>query len=231
MPKLEPLEHQGDVRWADMFKGYLGDTGEMIPKLRELGYQVDTAHSLVHTGREYEDAVPILTTWLTKAKNRGYKEDIVRSLSVPWAHAAVPVLFHELDTAGPDPHEEGKGVGGYRWATGNALDVLYDDANYEDYKRRVEDKKYGISRGPLLEGLARTKTHQEEVAQIALNWLAEGDPFLLSCAFDTIKRLKYVAAKDVVQRYLDHQNSSIRGFAKSAYKVLENAEKRQKSST
>lgn len=58
------------------------------PVVRELvasGFKVQSVGELRQSGAEYPTAVPILVRWLPRIENEQVKEDIVRTLSVPWA--------------------------------------------------------------------------------------------------------------------------------------------------
>ena len=69
------------------------------PVLKELGargFRVNTIGELRQSNAEYRAAVPILLHWLSRISDPQVKEDIVRTLSVPWAKpAAAPAVVRK----------------------------------------------------------------------------------------------------------------------------------------
>ena len=76
-------------------------------------------YELRHSGTKYKSAIPVLLRWLPKVAYSSLKEDIIRTLSVPWAKPeATPILLEEFKNI-----EDPTGTG-LRWVIGNALEVL-----------------------------------------------------------------------------------------------------------
>jgi hypothetical protein len=126
----------------------------IVADLNRAGYEVQTIDELRHSGKRYSDAVPILLKWL-EASSLDVKEDIVRTLSVPWARPAASQAmvdeFRRLPLAS-DP--TGTGV---RWAIGNALEVLADQSIIEEMMSIATDSRYGVARQMVVLGLARPR--------------------------------------------------------------------------
>ena len=95
----------------------------VLKELRARGFLVNTIGELRQSKTEYRAAVPILLHWLPRISDPQVNEDIVRTLSVPWAKpAAAPALIEEFRKA------EGDEI---RWAIANGLAVTADDAVFE----------------------------------------------------------------------------------------------------
>ncbi|TLY64525.1 MAG: HEAT repeat domain-containing protein [Gammaproteobacteria bacterium] len=113
----------------------------MLKELGARGFRVNTIGELRQSNAEYRAAVPILLHWLSRISDPQVKEDIVRTLSVPWAKpAAAPALIEEFRKA-----ESGE----IRWAIANGLAVIADDAVFEELAELVYDKGYGKAREML----------------------------------------------------------------------------------
>lgn len=142
---------------ADMHAGRYGDelivrrnrrdAAPVIADLRAAGYEVEWISNLRGLGVKYHSAVPILIGWLPRIDNRDILEDMVRTLSVPWAkpEAARPLieLFERSDDAM------------LRWAIANGLDVVADDAVYDDLLRLFADPASDRARQMLALALGR----------------------------------------------------------------------------
>jgi hypothetical protein len=90
------------------------------PIVRELataGYEVTSVGDVRHLGKSWETALPILLRWLPLTTNAVVKEEIVRSLSVPWiGRRATAQLIKEFKSSAQDES--------LAWALGNALSIV-----------------------------------------------------------------------------------------------------------
>ncbi|WP_133412093.1 HEAT repeat domain-containing protein [Vallicoccus soli] len=104
----------------------------------------------------YEEAIPVLLAWLPRTTDLGQREEIVRCLTVRWARSdALGPLLREFETLPLAPATAR--TENLRWAVGNALEVLWDDARYSDLVRLANDERFGAAREMLVLGFARSK--------------------------------------------------------------------------
>lgn len=93
----------------------------VLEDLESVGYPVSSVAELRNSGVRYREAVPVLLRWLAKVATDSEREEIVRTLSVPWAKEALGPLISQF-AAEPIPSSpQGELV---RWAVGNALEVF-----------------------------------------------------------------------------------------------------------
>ncbi len=126
--------------------------GPILARLSEVGYEVGSLADLRHSGIRYRDAIPILIGSLSQTQDTRTLEQVVRALSVPWAkpQATAPLidLFHRIED--PNPL-------GLRWTVGNALDITWDDAHFNELVALARDRQYGRAREMIVLGMARSK--------------------------------------------------------------------------
>jgi hypothetical protein len=207
-------EHKEKLRQHDILKGhhaaeYRKAAGPLLEELIALGYAVNTVGELRSAGREYRDAVPVLVRWLPRVGNRYVKEDIVRTLSVPWARdeAAGPLLEEFRRTADQ----------ALRWIIANALEVLADDAALEDIVALVKDKANGKAREMLVVALGNMRA---KAARELLMALLE-DEQLVGHAIKGVAKLRMKEAVPRLQELAQHPIAWIRNEAKAALQLME----------
>jgi len=174
----------------------------VLQDLRDIGYEVETIGELVEkeypARGPYKDAVPILMKWLPKVEYDALKEDIVRTLSVPWAKDAAPFLVSEFRCAG-----EGRGL---RWVVGNALSVVATPAIFPDLVQLVRNREYGKDREMLALALAKVKT--KESVDVLVELLEDED--LSGHALAALAKLKAAVPRKLVERFADHPKAWVR---------------------
>ncbi|MDZ8171639.1 HEAT repeat domain-containing protein [Microbacterium xanthum] len=139
------------------------EEGDILQDLAALGYAVDSLSSLRMSGVNYRDAVPVLLEHLRKVQDTKVKGEVVRALSVPWARpAATPVLIDEFRHA-----EDATGLG-LRWTVGNALEVVWDDAFYDELVELASDTSFGRAREMIVLGLTRSKNAAADAVLVEL---------------------------------------------------------------
>lgn len=142
-------------------------------ELHEAGYDVASIDELRESGVRYEDAVPILVSWLRRVDDDPtYQEFVVRALSVPWARKVATEPMLRLFREGPQrtPAEQGRA-----WAVGNALKVLATDSDFAEMARLAAEPKYGRARQMLVLWLGATKKHKSEAVDILIDLLDDPD--------------------------------------------------------
>lgn len=174
--------------------------------LAAVGFDVAAVRELRLLGRPYPEAVPVLVRWLPLVKYDALKEDIVRTLSVPWARDATSLLLDEFRRADRTTET------GLRWAIGAAIEVHATDAIADEMIELATDRRYGRAREMIVLGLG--KLSDARVADVALNLL--GDDEVLGHAIKVLARLRARNARTQIERLLDDPRSWIRKEAKRA---------------
>ena len=183
---------------------YLAAAQPVLEELRAMGYQVESIGDLRRPPvRKYPEAVPVLVRWLPRVSDHSVKEDIVRTLSVPWARAAVPALLEEFHQVSDDA---------LRWVVGNALEVLANDSLFDDLARIACDRRYGTARGMVVVGLGRLR--DPRVVPIMIGLL--GDDDVAVSAMIALGQLKEHSARPLVEKFLTHPDPWVRQEAKKA---------------
>ena len=142
----------------------------LLTDLASAGYQVGTVSELRTSGTSYRDAIPVLMKWLPRTESSKEKEQIVRALSVPWARTAALGPLIEEFRASPVPGDPQHEL--LRWAVGNGIEVLWDDAWFGELVALARDERFGKAREMVVLGLGRSK--RSEAGAVLIELL--GDP-------------------------------------------------------
>lgn len=181
--------------------------GPILTRLRDVGYEVDSLADLRHSGVRYRKAVPILVGALFGATDKKTQMEVVRALTVPWAspEATPPLIkkFKEVDD------ETGPGL---RWAIGNALDVTWNDDEFDDLVQIARNPAYGRSREMVVLGLGRSR--RVEAAEILIELLE--DPEVSGHAVKALRKIRTAAARPGLERMLNDSRGWVRNEAKRA---------------
>jgi len=203
-PAFLERRRQKEAELKAKHERYLAAAEPVLQELRALGYQVESIGDLRRPPvYKYPDAVPVLVRWLPRISDPSVKEDIIRTLSVPWARAAVPTLLEEFERVSDDA---------LRWVVGNALEVLADDTLFEDLASIARDRRYGSARAMVVVGFGRLKDPRAIPILIAL---LEDDDVAVS-AMIALGKLKERSARPLVEKFLTHPDSWVRQEAKKA---------------
>lgn len=187
------------------------EEGPILAELVEAGYDVGSLAELRHSGVRYRKAVPIMTAALSGTADAKTLMELVRALSVPWAKpdATGPLveLFRRV--------EDSTGLG-LRWAVGNALDVTWDDARFDDLVGLVRDRSYGRAREMVVLGLGRSK--RPEAGDVLIELL--DDLVVSGHAVKALRKLKVPGARAGLERMLDDDRAWVRKEAQRALAAL-----------
>jgi hypothetical protein len=183
-----------------------------VDDLAKVGLAVEGPWDVVNTRQSYRAAVPVLLDWLGRVdaevsgpERAGFREALVRSLAVKEARGrAGPALVREFRRRGVSSE--------YRWAVGNALEVVADDALYDDVAELAGDPSYGRDRQMVVLALARTKDPR---AVEVLIRLVEDDS-VVGHALMALGRLKAARARTTIEGCLNHPQPWVRREAKKA---------------
>jgi hypothetical protein len=179
----------------------------VVNELRKAGFSVDSIDELRRSGAPYKDAVPVLLRWLPVISDLAVKESIVRALSVPWAGtaAARPLLDEFLGT-----HNES--LANLKWAIGNALEIVADDAVFNEIAGLVQDKRHGKSRQMLAAALGNMKNP----AAVGLLISLLDDEEIAGHAIIGLGKLRARNARTNIEPFLGHPKAWVRQEARKA---------------
>lgn len=177
----------------------------IVKDLADLGYNVQTLAELRHLGKEWKTALPTLLRWLPLMHDEDIKEEIVRSLSVPWiGKEATAQLIEEFRNAPLDSS--------LAWAIGNALSIVNVRGFEKEILALCREPKYRTARQMLV--FALNRLHSAEAEQTALDLLADEDVKLH--AISALKKMKSKRALVELERLLTDKRSVIRREARKA---------------
>lgn len=186
-------------RYQVAARGVLADLGAA-------GFEVESIADLVRSGTTYAEAVPILVRWLRKVEDPWVKEDIVRTLSVPWATDAASTLIAEFE------HVEDPTGTGLRWTIGNALEVLARDEIAEQMISLARKPEYGVARQMVVLGLG--KLTDPRVVPILIDLLEDED--VMGHAVMALGKLRATEARKEIALLLSHPKPWVRKESRRA---------------
>lgn len=190
----------------------------VVAELVDAGLPVESVWDLFNKRLNYRDAIPILLEWLPKISNQGAKEGIVRALSVKWAKPdAAPLLVREFHRV------EDPGGSSLRWAIGNALEVVADDAVFEGLVEIVRDRSHGKAREMVAAALGNMKNPR--AVEVLIELLEDEE--VIGHAIMGLGKLKARAARAAIERFLGHPKTWVRKEAKKAIARIDKAGSRR----
>ncbi|MBF4562869.1 hypothetical protein ITJ43_12060 [Microbacterium sp. VKM Ac-2870] len=154
-------------------------------------------------------AIPVLVDALERETDDRKAQEIVRALSVPWAKpVAIPALIRFFRRASAPTNL------GARWATGSALEIIWDDAYFDELVELATDVRYGRGREMIVLGFAKSK--HPEANQVLLGLLADRD--VNGHAVSALRKRKVRLPASVLGGLVHDDRTWVR---KEAQKVLE----------
>jgi HEAT repeat protein len=186
----------------------------IINDLNKLGISVSSLTELPALSVTDDRYIPILLDWLPRTPDVDIKEGIVRALTVPQARrVAAPTLIREFLRAP-------SGESALKWAIGNALAVLSDEAVLSDVINILRDRTHGSSREMFAVSLGNMKT--QKAVELAVETLLEllDDPDLTGHAIMALGKLKAAVALPALERLLNHPKAWVRKEAASAIRKI-----------
>jgi hypothetical protein len=192
-----------------MTDSYAAGIGLVLADLKRLGFHVKDLAQLRRCG-EYRAAIPVLMKWLAAVASEELKEDIVRTLSMPWAGSDVAKgLIEEFKTSNNFM---------LKWAIGNGLSFVADDSVAGEILELVRDRRHGRSREMLVVALSRLKDPRaREIARSLLK-----DDEVQGHAVIALRKLRAVEALQDIAKLADHPKSWIRAEVRKTLEVLRN---------
>ena len=178
----------------------------LLKELEELGFKVSAVAELPQKKLSYEKAIPTLLKWLPCGAHPKLKEGIVRALSVPFAKPkAAPVLIEEFRRAST-------GQQALKWAIGNALEVIADDAVFDDVVSLVRDRTHGKAREMLAVSLGNMS--DPRAIDVLLELLKDED--VAGHAIMDLGKLGPSRSRAAIERFLADPKAWVRKEAKKA---------------
>jgi HEAT repeat protein len=144
------------------------DTQPLLIDLAAAGINVTSLEEIRRGGNRYSAALPVLLRWLPRIDNYFVKESIVRCLTGPWAAGdqTATSLIKEFDHA---PISEFN----FRWAVGNAVEVIADASVVGDLLRISADRAQGRARQMFVQALA--KVGSDQVVDLLISLLSDDE--------------------------------------------------------
>lgn len=194
----------------------------VLEDLEKIGVIVDTISDICKLNQSYyKKAVPILLKWLKKIEDEDIKEEIVRTLSMPWAKpiAAKPFIEEFIDA----PNEA---LSSLKWAIGNGLSIVADDSVFEEIVNLVKNKKHGKSREMLAVALGNMSTPQ--AISVLIDLLKDEE--VAGHAIMGLRKLNAIKARPFLDSFLNHPKLWIRNQAKKTITKFDKIESKQHGS-
>lgn len=205
-------KQQEDERRRNL-ESYRTAARDVLADLAAAGFEVEAIGDLRRLGTPYPQAVPVLLHWLPRVRDAAVKEDIVRTLSVPWATDAASLLVSAFEQA-----EDPTGTG-LRWAIGNALEVLANDGIADELIRLATDRRFGKAREMVVLGLG--KLRDARVTDVLLNLLSDDE--VVGHAVMALGKLRAKTARSRIEPLLNHPKPWVRKEAKKALASIDKA--------
>lgn len=205
---MDELERRREQSIAE----YLAVASPVLDDLRDVGFDVVSIGELSGKRLNYERAIPVLLRWLPRIDDRRVKEDIVRALSVKWARptAAAPLIeeFRRVED------ETGLGL---KWAVGSALEVVADDAVFEDLVHLVQHRRHGRAREMIAVALGNMK--DPRAVDVLIELL--NDDEVAGHALMGLRKLGAKKARPYIEPFLNHPRTWWRNEAKRALQKID----------
>lgn len=210
-PAFKARQERFAAEEANNRRDYQRAAEPVLSELAALGYNIAAIGDLRSAKVKYDTAVPVLVRWLPRVDDRYVKEDIVRTLSVPWAKAALPTLIEQYRTV-----EDESGLG-LRWAIGNALEVLADDTVFDDVVSLARDRRYGRAREMVVAALGNMRDSRA----VALLLELITDDSVAGFAAMGLGKLRAREGRSAVAQLLEHPKPWVRQEAAKALKRID----------
>ncbi|GGK75602.1 HEAT repeat domain-containing protein [Mangrovihabitans endophyticus] len=220
-------EIAADPLVADRTRLYATAASPLLTELAAAGFPGLTEVGQLRGHGDYRSAVPVLVRWLPRVRYLLLAEDIVRTLSVPFARkAAYPTLLAmfrdppELtDPMRPETSEPPQDH--LRTVIGDALATFAGPATADDLLGLVETEAYGDTRAFVV--LALPKTKDSRVPGVLMGLL--GQPSVAAFAVQALGRLRCTQARDDIAGLLDNPDENVREQARKALKRIDQADR------
>lgn len=194
----------------------------LLNTLASHGFHVEAVGELIRNHleayRKHANViVPLLLEWLPQITYDALREDIIRTLTIPWAKSAAKPLIKEFRRTS-DSNEQ--------WVIGNALEVIADDSVFQDIIDIVTNKRYGNSRTMVVLALGNMKNpeNKEKAIDVLIKLLDDED--VIGHGLIALRKLNALKTKSKIEQFLSHPTTWIRNEAKKAVAKFEKIERK-----
>lgn len=183
------------------------DKIKLLQEIREKDIEINNINDLIKINEKYKDLVPILLKFLNEVDDLNDKEFLVRCLGVKGFSEASKVLIQEF--------YQSESVT-YKWAIGNTLSIISDAETIPELLIIAQDKKHGISRQMIVNGLGVFKT--DEIKATLINLLSDEE--VVGHAIDGLSKTGDKSVVKYIEPYLTYKVPWVRKAAAKAIKKL-----------
>ncbi len=201
---------------------YAESAAGVLADLAECGFDVQSVGELRQSGLKYQVAVPVLLGWIPRVSYLPLVEDIVRTLSVGFAKKDALPVFLRLFRYPPEvedrmrPKNSQPAEEHIRWVIGNGLGIFASPAVADELISLAMAREYGDARSQIVLNLPKVKSG--DVPRVLLELL--DDPTVAASAIEALGKMKFVEARERIERLLDHSDTNVRNQAKRALKRI-----------
>jgi hypothetical protein len=186
-PQFLSAEKQRALERRRNRETYYRAAAPVLRDLVALGFQVESVGDLRRRYDPYLSAVPVLVKWLPKVQDTYVKEDIIRTLWVPWAGGeATQALMAEFEAADDDRQP------GLRWVIADALATVAGEGDLEGIARLARDRRFGSAREMLTDALGKMRSPEARMVLLELS----DDPEIAARARAVLMRLDATSRKN-----------------------------------
>jgi len=147
---------------------FLEEDEQVVHELAKVGVHVSSIQDLLNTREPYPEAIPTLIRMLKKVSYLPVKEVLARDLTCKEAKGKAEIaLLEEFMKTLPDDDSD---ADSFRWAVGNALEILGSKSNSGPLLDAIQDRRGGSARGML--ALAAGKTRDPTFIPVLLEMLS-----------------------------------------------------------
>lgn len=180
----------------------------LILEIRDLGYGISSIEKLKKIDNKNKDVIPIILRHLSQITDINDKEFLVRCLGVKGFNTASNALINEFKNSSQTL---------YKWAIGNSLSLILDKSSLNDLLDIVTEKKQGIARQMIVDGLGKFK--DRKVIPVLVGLLEDKD--VQGHALSALSRFKDPELIPYIKPFVNHEINWIRNTAKRAITKLE----------
>lgn len=221
-PAYQQRLREADERAEHNRRTYRHAAEGVLRDLRGLGLDLEAVGELVTAYPDeyktrHKEIIPILLRWLPLVDYDALKDDIVRTLTVPWARRLATRPLIERYKQADDPEGLGR-----KWVISNALEVLADDRVFDEIVELVRDESNGRGREMLT--LALGKMKDPRAFDVLVGLLR--DEVVFQHAIIALGRLKDARAVPHIRPFYDDQRTAVRQAAKTALGKIERANRK-----
>lgn len=193
------------------------DVKQLIQDVESLGYKIDSIKELENITKKEKDLVPIMIKHIQLVEPLNLKTWFVNCLSKRGLYGATDFLLEEFKRSDNSC---------YKWAIGNALEIIKNPKIKSELLEIAKDKTHGSDRERIVAALGIFR-NDVEVRNVLIDLLNDKD--VTGHALEAIKKCGLPEDIPYIEPYLLHKMTWIRREAERAItQIKKREEKRQK---